>query len=125
MERMGRVLGLFKFVYNGDMKLKFVKIAVFVPTSHADDVRKVLSECGAGHIGNYDFCSFSTKGTGRFRGLEGTKPFVGKAGQVEDVDEEKIETICPYGKLQTVIDELKRAHPYEEPAIDIYPLLNE
>lgn len=107
------------------MKLKYVKIAVFVPTTHSDDVRKVLSECGAGHVGNYDFCSFSTKGTGRFRGLPGTKPFVGKAGRVEMVEEERIETICPYGKLKVLLNELKRVHPYEEPAIDIYPLLND
>ncbi len=107
------------------MDFKYVKIAVFVPTSHADKVREALAESGAGHIGNYDFCSFSIKGTGRFRGLEGSKPFIGERGKVEKVEEEKIETICPIEKLKEVLQALKEVHPYEEPAIDIYPLLND
>ena len=102
-----------------------MKIAVFVPISHADEVRKVLSESGAGHIGNYDFCSFSVRGVGRFRGLEGTKPFVGKARQVEKVEEERIESICLSENLEKTLELVKGVHPYEEPAIDIYPLLND
>lgn len=107
------------------MDYKFVKIAVFVPSTHADQIRQVLSEAGAGHIGNYDSCSFSTKGIGRYRGLEGSKPFIGESGNLEQVDEEKIETICPFDKYKKVVDDVIKAHPYEEPAIDIYPLLNE
>jgi hypothetical protein len=107
------------------MEFKYVKIAVFVPSSHADKIRKVLAVNDAGHIGNYDCCSFSSKGVGRFRGDEGTKPFVGKSGSIEQVEEEKIETICERGKVHLVVEEIKKAHPYEEPAIDVYPLLNE
>ena len=106
------------------MDFKFVKIAVFVPSTHADKVRKALAESGAGHIGNYDCCSFSVKGIGRFRGLEDSKPFIGVAGKIEEVEEERIETICPSEKLDEVLAAIKKVHPYEEPAIDIYPLLN-
>lgn len=107
------------------MEFKFVKIAVFVPTTHADKVRAALAESGGGHIGNYDCCSFSVRGIGRFRGLEDSKPFIGEVGKIEEVEEEKIETICPREKLDEILAAIKEVHPYEEPAIDIYPLLNE
>lgn len=107
------------------MKASLVKIAVYVPVSHADEMRRVLAESGAGHVGNYDYCSFSVKGIGRYRGGQNSKPFIGEAGRIEQVEEERIETICPVGKLDDVLRAVKKAHPYEEPAIDIYPLLNE
>ena len=106
------------------MDFPFVKIVVFTPLSHATAIRKALTEAGAGHIGNYDSCSFSSFGTGRYRGGEGTKPYIGKPGRLEEVEEERIETICPSGKLDQVLAAVKKAHPYEEPAIDVYPLLN-
>ena len=106
------------------MDFSFVKIVVFVPLSHAEDVLKTLAEAGAGHIGNYDSCSFSSRGIGRFRGGEGTKPFIGEPGKLEEVEEERIETICPSAILGVVLTAVKKAHPYEEPAIDVYPLLN-
>ncbi len=101
-----------------------VKIAIYTPATHADQIRQALAEAGAGHIGNYDYCTFSVKGTGRFRGLEGTNPHIGESGKIEEVEEERIETICPHEKIQTVIAALKAVHPYEEPAIDIFPLLD-
>lgn len=107
------------------MEIRFVKIAVFAPVSHSDEIRRALAEAGAGHIGNYDFCSFTSVGTGRFRGLEGTTPFIGKPGRIEETREEKIEVICPKKILEKVLKAVKAVHPYEEPAIDIYPLLNE
>jgi hypothetical protein len=107
------------------MEIRFVKIVVFTPVSHGDAVRQALAEAGAGHIGNYDFCSFTSVGTGRFRGLEGTKPFIGEPGRIEETREEKIEVICPKEILEKVLKAVKGVHPYEEPAIDIYPLLNE
>jgi hypothetical protein len=107
------------------MEFKFVKIVVFVPTSHAEKIREALSRAGCGHIGNYDSCSFSSKGIGRFRGLTGTKPFVGKSGQMEEIEEERIETICPSEKIDEVMMAIKKEHPYEEPAVDVYPLLNQ
>ena len=101
-----------------------LKIVVYVPTTHADQIREILAKSGAGHIGNYDFCSFSVKGTGRFRGQAGTNPFIGQPGQIEPVEEERIETICPAEKIKSILAAVKKAHPYEEPAIDVYPLLN-
>ena len=99
-----------------------LKIVVYAPASHADKIRDALAKSGAGHIGNYDYCSFSVKGTGRFRGSAKTNPFIGKPGQIETVEEERIETICPANKLKPVLSAVKKAHPYEEPAIDVYPL---
>lgn len=103
---------------------KFVKIVVFVPTSYADRIREVLAKAGCGHIGNYDFCCFSMKGVGRFRPLLGAHPFVGKRGKIEKVPEERIETICLKANYKKVLTALKKVHPYEEPAVDVYPLLD-
>ena len=106
------------------MEFKYVKFVVFVPSDYADKIRETLAQCGCGGIGNYDYCSFSSKGTGRFRGLDGSNPVIGEKGRIEEVDEERIETICASENLQVVIEAVKKAHPYEEPAIDVYPLLN-
>lgn len=107
------------------MKFKFLKIVVFVPESHANKIREVLADSGAGNIGNYDYCSFSVKGIGRFRGNKKSNPAIGRRGKIEEVEEEKIETICPSEKLGKILKAIKEIHPYEEPVIDIYPLLNE
>lgn len=104
--------------------MQLAKIVIYTPTSHADAIREALSEAGAGHIGKYDYCSFSVKGTGRFRPLEGTNPHIGEQGQVEEVEEERIETVCPQDKAKEIITKISEVHPYEEPAIDVYPLLN-
>lgn len=103
---------------------KFIKIVVYVPVAQADKIRETLAKIGCGHIGNYDFCSFSVKGIGRFRPLKGANPHIGKVGKIESVKEERIETICLKNNLKKVLAEVRKAHPYEEPAIDIYPLLN-
>lgn len=102
----------------------FVKLVVYVPQSHAEKIRGTLAKNGAGKIGNYDSCSFSVKGIGRFRPLKNSKPFIGKFGKIEKVVEERIETICEKSKLKKVLTAIRKAHPYEEPAIDIYPLLS-
>lgn len=102
-----------------------VKIVIYVPKSSANKIREILAKTGCGKLGNYDSCSFSTSGTGRFRPLSGSKPYLGKQGKIEKVEEERIETICPEENVEKVILEIKKAHPYEEPAIDIYPLLND
>src|SRR3990167_7724546 len=106
------------------MKSKNVKFVVFAPISHADAVRQALGEAGAGKIGNYDFCSFSSHGTGRFRGNERTNPAIGKAGKYETVEEERIEVTVPREILKEVIEKVKNVHPYEEVALDVYPLEN-
>lgn len=76
-------------------------------------------------MGNYSYCSFSTEGTGRFKPLRGANPSIGSIGHMEEVAEEKIEFICPRKLAKKIINEIKKVHPYEEPAIDIYPLLTE
>ncbi len=101
---------------------KNVKLVVFVPLSHADIVRQALGEAGAGRIGNYDFCSFSSRGTGRFRGNELSNPAIGETGEYESVEEERIEVIVPREILKEVIEKMKSVHPYEEVAFDIYAL---
>ena len=101
-----------------------VKIVVFVPETHTDLVREAMGKAGAGKIGNYSYCSFSSKGTGRFRPEDGAKPHIGEVGKFEEVNEERIEVICPREKLQDVIKAIKEVHPYDEVALDIYPLEN-
>lgn len=102
-----------------------VKIIVFVPLTHADKVRKSIGDAGGGNIGNYSYCSFSNKGIGRFKPNEKAKPFIGKPNKLEEVEEEKIEVICQREKAKKIIEAIRKVHPYEEIALDIYPLINE
>jgi hypothetical protein len=102
---------------------EYVKIIIGVPIEAADAVREAIGKAGGGEQGSYDFCSFSSKGTGRFRPLAGANPAVGEIGKLEAVEEEKIETICHKDLVEKVIAAIKLAHPYEEPAIDIFPRL--
>jgi hypothetical protein len=99
------------------------KLVVFVPRESLDAVRDALFEAGAGRIGDYSRCSFYTEGTGTFLGGEGTTPSVGRAGVEERVAELRLETVYPEERHDEVISALVRAHPYEEPAFDVYPLL--
>ncbi|MBU8916476.1 Nif3-like dinuclear metal center hexameric protein [Bacillus sp. FJAT-29953] len=105
-----------------DTKLK--KLVVFVPVSHADELRQALGNAGAGFIGSYSHCSFTANGTGRFLPGEDTNPFIGKPGELETVEEVRIETIVPEPILKKVITAMIKAHPYEEVAYDVYPLEN-
>ena len=102
-----------------------VKIVVFAPKSHAEAIRQALGDAGAGRIGLYSHCSYSVDGVGRFMPLEGAQPAIGEVGQFEEVEEERIECICEREKAREVIAAIRGVHPYEEPAIDIYPLLTE
>jgi len=104
--------------------MSLVKIIVTVPESDADTVRLAVGNAGAGEIGNYAHCSFSAKGVGRFYPLEGAKPAIGKVGKSEEVLEERIEWTCDRTKLSAVLAVIRKAHPYEEPVIDVYPLEN-
>jgi hypothetical protein len=99
------------------------KIIVFVPTSHSDSVRKAMGDASAGVIGEYSHCSFSSKGIGRYKGSEKSNPFNGKAGVYESVEEERIEVTCGENELQNVVGAMKKVHPYEEVAFDVYPLM--
>lgn len=104
------------------MKSENVKIIVFVPETHTDVVREAMGKAGAGKIGNYSFCSFSSKGVGRFKPEQDADPHIGEIGKFEEVVEERIETICSREKLEGVIAAIKKVHPYDEIALDIYPL---
>jgi len=100
------------------------KLVVYVPNSHADKVKNALSDAGAGHIGNYSHCSFATSGIGSFKPLYNSNPYIGSLGEVELVEEVKIETIVPQRILGGVINSMIKVHPYEEVAYDIYKLEN-
>jgi len=101
---------------------ELLKLVVFVPPSHADAVRQELGEAGAGRIGDYDFCTFSCRGVGRYRPLPGAQPYAGELGKLESVEEERIEARCTRDNVRAAIEAVRAAHPYEEPAIDVYPL---
>lgn len=105
------------------MKLSdYVTIIVCVPESHADLMRETMGKADAGKIGNYAYCSYSQKGVGRFMPLSGANPHLGKENALETVIEERIETVCQLNILEHVLEEIKKAHPYEEAVIDIYPI---
>lgn len=101
------------------------KLVTFCPPDHAAKLRGALFEAGAGHIGNYDSCSYNLQGTGSFRAGEGSHPYVGEIGNIHYEEETRIETVFPGHIRNTVLAALFRAHPYEEVAYDIYPLDNE
>ena len=103
--------------------IELVKLVVFVPETHADVVRQAMGEAGAGKIGNYSFCSFSTKGLGRFKPEQGADPAIGEIGKMEAVPEERVEVACERNQVNAIIAAVKKAHPYEEVAMDIYPML--
>jgi len=100
------------------------KLVFFVPSGHAEKVRQAIFDAGAGQIGEYDMCSFNTKGEGTFRGSEATRPFVGEKGVLHHEPEIRVETIYPVHAEQKIVDAMIRAHPYEEVAYDLYPLTN-
>ncbi|MFC3039081.1 Nif3-like dinuclear metal center hexameric protein [Virgibacillus xinjiangensis] len=105
-------------------KERLMKVAVYVPKAQLEDIRKAFHQAGAGHIGDYSHCSFQTDGEGTFKPLEGTNPYIGSENKLEVVHEVRVDTIVPEGKVKEVIHNVIEAHPYEEPAYDIYPLEN-
>jgi len=105
-------------------KERLLKLVVFVPVSYTERVLRSLAEAGAGKLGNYDSCSFVLRGAGRFRPLDGADPFLGKTGRVETVEENRVEVLVPELLMERVLKAARAAHPYEEMAYDIYPLVN-
>jgi hypothetical protein len=99
------------------------KLVVFVPREALDAVRDAVFEAGAGRIGNYERCSWYTQGTGTFLGREGSSPALGEVGREERVAELRLETVFPAARQEEVLAALRGAHPYEEPAYDVYPLM--
>jgi hypothetical protein len=101
---------------------KRYKIVVYVPESHADQLREAMGNAGAGRIGNYTHCMFTLKGVGQFKPGEGADPYVGNVGELNKVNEERIETVCEGKALAAVVQAIRGTHPYEEPAFDVYPI---
>jgi len=108
-----------------NININRVKIIVTVPIDNVDEVRIALCEAGAGIIGNYTHCSMSSKCIGTFKPNEDANPYIGENNKLEYVEEEKIEVVCDFKNVKKVIKELRKVHPYEEPAIDIIPLIDE
>ncbi len=105
------------------MPLRY-KIVVYVPLTHAQKVREAIGKAGGGHLGNYSFCSFSVSGIGRFKPEKGAKPFLGKVGKLEELQEERIEFVCAGERVDNVLAAIKKAHPYEEVAYDVFKMEN-
>ena len=98
------------------------KIVVFVPVDAVEKVRAALAGAGAGRIGDYDQASFSSRGEGRFRPLDGAAPAIGEVGRAEVVDEVRVETVCERHLRGEAVAAMLAAHPYEEPAYDVIEL---
>lgn len=99
--------------------MSHLKIVTYVPVADAEKVREAIGKAGGGKLGNYSFCSFSSRGIGRFLPNAGAKPAIGKIGKLEAVEEERIEFVCDHELRTKVVKAIKQAHPYEEPAIDV------
>ncbi len=100
------------------------KLVVYCPSGHVEKVKAAIEKAGGGTIGNYDHCFFSAAGEGCFRPLEGSDPFIGKKGRIEKVNEIRIETVVTEWNRIKVLESVRKAHPYEEAVIDLYPLDN-
>ncbi|MFK4296409.1 hypothetical protein ABH924_001548 [Arthrobacter sp. GAS37] len=97
-------------------------LVVYVPASHSESLLAAIGDAGAGRIGDYSHCSFTTPGTGRFTPLPGAEPFIGTVGQGETVPEIRVECVVEADLLDTVVQALRAAHPYEEPAFMTWPV---
>lgn len=101
-----------------------VKIVVTVPVDEADNLRAAIGKVGGGVVGEYTHCSFSVSGTGRFIPGYDANPTIGEVNKPEKVVEERIEITCNKNDASIVVEAIRVSHSYEEPAIDVYPLLN-
>ncbi|RSL30908.1 Nif3-like dinuclear metal center hexameric protein [Salibacterium salarium] len=122
-DMMAEALGLHStnvLVPTQEVPLK--KLVAFVPEDHVEDVRSAIGDAGAGHIGDYSHCTFAADGTGTFLPGDETNPYIGSQGEMEFAAEKRIETVVPENIINKVVKALKKAHPYEEPAYDVYPL---
>lgn len=108
-----------------NIDIKRVKIFVTIPLENVEAVRNAVCEAGAGIIGEYSYCSTSTKSIGTFIPNENANPHIGERNKLEFVEEEKLEVVCDVKLVKKVISKLREVHPYEEPAIDIVPLIEE
>jgi hypothetical protein len=105
--------------------MDYVLIITMVPTDHLTPLLEAMGNAGAGVIGNYTHCAFTHTGLGRFKPEAGANPAIGERGQLTEVEETRIEMSCRRDRLKAVLAALRAAHPYEEPAIYLLPLLQE
>ncbi len=98
------------------------KLCFYVPEDYLEAVKAAVFVAGAGKIGDYDSCCWQTQGQGQFRPLGGSQPFIGQHGQIETVVEYKVEMVCEDALIEQVLTALVKAHPYEEPAYDVWRL---
>lgn len=122
--RIAERLGLTDTRILAQLKGRLRKLYTYAPRADAEKVRQAMFDAGAGHIGNYDQCSFNTEGTGTFRGNENTNPHIGEPGKLRHEPETKIEVIYPEWREAAIMKALRMAHPYEEVAYDIVQLAN-
>ena len=123
-KKMCDKLGLINCQVLVPIKDELRKLVTFIPTNSLEKVQEAIFKAGAGHIGNYDKCSFIVEGKGSFRGNENTNPFVGEKGKLHFENETRIETVFPKFLEKDIIKALLAAHPYQEVAYDIYPIEN-
>jgi dinuclear metal center YbgI/SA1388 family protein len=121
---LAKTLGLRKIEFLQNIDSNQCKLIIFVPESHLNIVAHELFKQGPGMIGNYTNCSFRTKGTGTFLGSKESKPSIGRKERLEKVEEVKLEVIIDSWKVTSVLQMIKKVHPYEEMAYDVYPLKN-
>lgn len=108
-----------------NINVKKVKIVVTVPCENLEEVRNAICEIGAGIIGEYSYCSTVSNCIGTFKPSMSANPYIGERNKIQVVEEEKLEVCCDIDILKKVIQKLREIHPYEEPAIDIIPLISE
>ncbi len=117
---LGETLGLKNLsCFVAENTIPYWKIAVFVPVAYAQMVTDAMTQAGAGRLGQYQGCSFTVQGKGAFLPMEGAHPAIGQCGVPEQVDECRVEVLCSPDDLSAVLDAMRKAHPYEEPAFDV------
>lgn len=108
-----------------NININRVKIVVTIPVDNVEKVRDAICNAGAGVIGNYTNCSMATKCIGTFKPNDNANPYIGEKEKLEFVEEEKLEVVCEVDKVKKILKALRESHPYEEPGIDIIPLIDE
>lgn len=98
------------------------KLCFYVPESHLEPVKQAIFDAGGGCIGDYEQCCWQVLGQGQFRPRAGAQPFIGTQGELEKVAEYRVELVCSDELIASAVAALKAAHPYEEPAYDVWPL---
>ncbi|OCZ50173.1 YqfO family protein [Acinetobacter seifertii] len=100
-----------------------LKLIYYVPDSHLESTKQAIFSAGAGGIGNYEHCAWQVKGIGQFKPVKGADPYIGELGELEQVDEWRIETIVIEENAKAVAKALKASHPYEEPAFEFIQII--